>query len=80
MNYLWEVLLEARQQKMEENHIRFMMAREYSAYMEVSHPFLNQKEVEAGQVVEVIPTIVFMTSSKNCTIPKCGNMGSFVKV
>lgn len=70
MNYLWEVLLEARQQKIEENHIRFMMASEYSAYMEVSHPFLNQEEVEAGQVVEVNPYYRFYDIFKELYHPE----------
>ena len=55
MNYLWEVLLGARKQGIAEDGIRFTMAKEYSAYMEVSNQFLNQKEMEEGQVVEVNP-------------------------
>ena len=75
MNYLWEVFLGARLQKIEESHIRFVMAGEYSAYMEVSCPFLNQKEVEAGQVVEVNPYYRFYDIFKELYHPQMKEYG-----
>lgn len=75
MNYLWEVFLGARLQKIEESHIRFVMAGEYSAYMEVSCPFLNQKEVEAEQVVEVNPYYRFYDIFKELYHPQMKEYG-----
>ncbi len=75
MNYLWEVLLRARQQKMEESRIRFVMAKKYSAYMEISCPFLNQEEAEAGQVVEVNPYYRFYEIFKELYHPEMREYG-----
>lgn len=70
MNYLWEVLLGARKQGIAEDGIRFTMAKEYSAYMEVSNQFLNQKEMEEGQVVEVNPYYRFYDIFKELYQPE----------
>jgi len=70
MNYLWEVLLGARQQGIDESGIRFTVGKEYSAYMEVSDPFLNQERLETGQVVEVNPYYRFYDIFKGLYQPE----------
>ena len=70
MNYLWEVLLGAKQQGIAESGIRFTVAKEYSAYMEVSNLFLNQKEIMSGQVVEVNPYYRFYDIFKELYQPE----------
>ena len=42
MNYLWEAVFMADEQGIPRERIRFLAAKDYSAYMEVSHMFLNQ--------------------------------------
>lgn len=55
MNYLWEVLLRAKEQGIPKESIRFLKAKNHSAYMEVSNGFLNQENLETGAQVEVNP-------------------------
>ncbi len=70
MNYLWEVYLKARQQGRDENRLRFTMAKEYSPYMEVSCPLLNQDRVEPGETVEVNPYYRFYDIFKDLCHPE----------
>ena len=55
MNYLWEVMLKAKEQGISKESIRFLVARNYSAYMEVSNIFLNQEELEEEIQIEINP-------------------------
>ena len=77
MNYLWEVYLKAGQQGASEHRIRFTMAKEYSAYMEVSYPLLNQDCVETGVAVEVNPYFRFYDIFKDLYHPE---MGEYTKL
>lgn len=65
MNYLWEVMLELKKRGVEEKSIRFRMPRQFSAYMEVSAPYLNQREIEEGAVIEVNPYYRFYNIFKD---------------
>lgn len=55
MNYLWEVLLKAREQGIKVSNIRFVKAEHYSAYLEVSGEFLNQEISDENPVIEINP-------------------------
>ena len=46
MNYLWEIMLAAKEQGIDENEINFKAARKYSPYMELSEEFLNKAKLE----------------------------------
>lgn len=70
MNYLWEVLLRAKQQGIKENTIRFVMAKNYSAYMEIAGEFLNQDTLEKSSVVEVNPYFRFYDIFKDLYAPE----------
>ena len=65
MNYLWEVMLQVRKQGVPENSIRYQMPREFSAYMELSAPCLNQEAIEEGTVVEINPYYRFYNIFKD---------------
>lgn len=65
MNYLWEVMLRLKEQGVPEKSIRFQMPREFSSYMELSNPCLNQNEVEEGAVIEVNPYYRFYSIFKD---------------
>ena len=41
MKYLWEVMVQAEEQGLMEEQLRFKMAERYSPYTELSFPFLN---------------------------------------
>lgn len=70
MNYLWEVLLKAEEQGIPKEHIRFLVAKNYSAYMEVSNAFLNQEEMETGFQVEINPYYRFYNIFKELYQPE----------
>lgn len=55
MNYLWEVMINARKQGMAEKNIKFRMAEHFSAYMEASYPCLNETGLMEGAEIEVNP-------------------------
>ena len=55
MNYLWEVIVMAYAQEIPRESIRFLEAKNYSAYMEISNVFLNQQQLTDGCTVEVNP-------------------------
>lgn len=70
MNYLWEVMLKAEGQGAEKEAIRFVTAKNYSAYMEVSEAFLNQEKLEEGLRVEVNPYYRFFDIFKDLYHPE----------
>lgn len=70
MNYLWEVMLMANAQGIPREHIRFLAAKDYSAYMEVSHLFLNQEQVEEGCQIQVNPYYRFYDIFKELYQPE----------
>ncbi|TKH40793.1 iron-dependent peroxidase [Paenibacillus sp. FSL R10-2782] len=53
MNYVWDLLMRAREQELDVNSFRFVPAVSYSPYMELSLTELNTSELE--QVVEINP-------------------------
>ena len=65
MNYLWEVMLALKKCGVPEKNIRFQMPREFSAYMELSGSYLNQKEIEEGEIIEINPYYRFYNIFKD---------------
>lgn len=59
MNYLWEILLQAKVQGIEEGNIRFLQAHSYSPYMELAEEYLNITQLEEPCVVEINPNYRF---------------------
>ncbi len=65
MNYLWEVMLALKKRGVQKNSIRFQMPCEFSAYMELSGSYLNQKEIEEGEIIEINPYYRFYNIFKD---------------
>lgn len=59
MNYLWEILLQAKAQGIEEKDIHFRQARSYSPYMELAEECLNITRLEEPCYVELNPNYRF---------------------
>ncbi len=59
MNYLWEILLQAKAQGIAEEDIRFRQARSYSPYIELAEECLNIKKLEEPCLVEINPNYRF---------------------
>lgn len=59
MNYLWEILLQAKEQGIGEENIRFCPARSYSPYMELAEEYLNISRLEEPCQVEINPNYRF---------------------
>lgn len=59
MNYLWEILLQAKAQGIAEEDIRFQQARSYSPYIELAEECLNIKKLEKPCLVELNPNYRF---------------------
>lgn len=59
MNYLWEILLQAKTQGIEEKDIHFRQARSYSPYIELAEECLNIKRLEEPCYVELNPNYRF---------------------
>lgn len=55
MNYLWEILLQAKEQRIDMDSIRFKAARTYSPYMELSEECLNVVCLEEPYEIEINP-------------------------
>lgn len=69
MNYLWEVMLKAKEMGIQERDIQFQVSRTYSAYMEVSYPYMNQDTLGDNTVVEINPYFRFYSIFKNLYQP-----------
>lgn len=69
MNYLWEVMLKAKKMGIQERDIQFQVSRTYSAYMEVSYPYMNQDTLGDNTVVEINPYFRFYSIFKNLYQP-----------
>lgn len=69
MNYLWECMLQIMQQEIPEEKIQFQIAKEYSPYMELSLPYLNQGNIKDRIVIEVNPYYRFYDIFKNLYEP-----------
>lgn len=79
MNYLWEVFLKAEEQGIPKEHIQFLTAKKYSAYMEISNIFLNQKELEGKPQIEVNPYYRFHDIFKELYQPEMREFPSLRK-
>lgn len=79
MNYLWEVMLKAKEQGISEKNINFIISKNYSAYMEVSYPYLNQNKLEDHPEVEINPYYRFYSIFKNLYHPEMREFSKFRK-
>lgn len=55
MNYLWEILLQAKDQGMGEKDIRYRRAKVFSPYMELAEDFINITRLPEPCEVEINP-------------------------
>ncbi|NLD47641.1 MAG: iron-dependent peroxidase [Clostridiaceae bacterium] len=53
MNYVWDIIIKARQLEIPEKNITFLLARSYSPYMELSNEDINFSDID--KEVEVNP-------------------------
>lgn len=70
MNYLWEILLQAKAQGVEESEVSFCPARSYSPYMELSEECLNITQLLEPYTVEINPNYRFHQIFKELFHPK----------
>lgn len=69
MNYLWEVMVQAKSEAISADQIRFMIPRVFSAYMEVSNVFVNQQSLGGEAGIEVNPYYRFYNIFKDLCQP-----------
>lgn len=69
MNYLWEVMLKAKELGILEKDMQFQVSKHYSGYMEVSCPYLNQDTLGDKPVVNVNPFYRFYSIFKDLYHP-----------
>ena len=50
MNFLWDIVLQAKEQGIEERELLFRQAREYSPFYEQSFPCINETTVDSGVI------------------------------
>lgn len=55
MNFLWEVMIQAERERIPVEKLRFCIPKVFSAYLEVSNPFINQSSLELEPYIEVNP-------------------------
>lgn len=70
MNYLWETLLQSKRQGIPRKKLRYKIARNYSAYIEISNACLNQEEIGPDKIVEVNPYYRFYDIFKDMYVPE----------
>jgi len=70
MNYLWEIMLQAKAQGIEAKEIDFRPAKIYSPYMELSEMFLNKTVLEEPCTVELNPHYRFHSVFKDMFHPE----------
>ncbi|MFW6288079.1 MAG: iron-dependent peroxidase [bacterium] len=63
MDYIWDVLINAKKQRMNLKDVNFSIANRFSPYMELSDSFINFKAVE--ELVEINPYYRFFDIFKN---------------
>lgn len=69
MNYLWEILLQAKEQGIAKESIQFRQARSYSPYMELSEECLNITRLEEPCEIEINPNYRFQRVFKELFHP-----------
>ncbi len=69
MNYLWEVLVQARNEAVAEESLRFTIPKVFSAYIEVSNVFINQGNLGREQCIEINPYYRFYEIFKDLYQP-----------
>lgn len=79
MNYLWEIMLQAKEQGIEAEKIHFKAARKYSPYMELSEEFLNVTQIEEPYTVEINPYYRFQQIFKDMFHPDTSDYPSLRK-
>lgn len=72
MTYLWETLLKAKEDGISEGRIRYEAAKNYSAYVEIADPYLNQEALPANLRVKVNPYYRFFDIFKDLFPPDEG--------
>lgn len=77
MNYLWEVMLRANEQGIPDSEIKFRISNHFSAYMEVSFPYLNQDILGDPPVVKVNPYYRFYDIFKDINHPEMKDFPQF---
>lgn len=75
MNYIWEALIQAKRQGVEE-HITFQIANSFSPYIEILLEDWNKKEISVHQEIEVNPYYRFYSIFKN--YPKSDLLSSLI--
>lgn len=53
MNYLWEVMIQAKMQGIPQGQIQFRMAKLFSAYLEIANTYMNQNRLAEESSIEV---------------------------
>ncbi|GLC81727.1 hypothetical protein [Lacrimispora brassicae] len=69
MNYLWEAMIQARNQGIPEENLHFCVPKVFSAYMEISNNYMNQNSLETGQVININPYYRFFEIFKDLYQP-----------
>lgn len=64
MNYLWEILLQAKKQDIPQNRLQFVLPRRYSPYHELSEHYLNIACLEEPLQIEINPYYRFLSVFK----------------
>lgn len=59
MNYLWEILLQAKEQGIAKKEIEFHPAQSFSPYMELAEEFMNMTSLPEPCVIEINPQYRF---------------------
>lgn len=72
MNYLWEILLQARKQGIEKERLRFKLPQRYSPYQELSEQYINVTRLEEPYEIEVNPYYRFLSLFKAMFHPDLG--------
>lgn len=70
MNYLWEILLQAKEQGIKREKLQFKAADTYSPYIELSEEFLNVTRLSEPYTVEINPYYRFLPVFKNLFHPE----------
>ncbi len=64
MNYLWEVLLQAKKQGIGKNRLQFTLPERFSPYQELSREYLNVTRLEEPCQIEINPYYRFLSVFK----------------
>lgn len=68
MNYLWDLIIRAQQNKISRNELTFKVAKIYSPYMEISRDAIN--DLRIGKEIELNPYYRFYEIFKELFLPE----------